>query len=298
VLRIGLSLLILGFLFYKIDLNSFASAILKFNLLYIIPFCVSVFLLSVISSLNLKILFDEIKKTSFLEIFKAYCLSVVVSIFAPGKLGEFSIVYFFKKQGIEPGKGTAVFFFDKAVTLLFIGFFAMIAFYRFLEFSEFVIVTLSLFLVGVIGAGLFLSNFGRNFLKKILGKYGELFTGFFSTLKFFSTRKKTVALNMFLTLVRWFVVQTLAVYLLFLGFGVSVDFVGLFLASTAASIATLIPFTFNGLGIREGVFALFMLKLGVPIEISLAVSVISIVFSNLYYFLMSQIFFKTLLKSD
>lgn len=61
-------------------------------------------------------------------------------------------------------------------------------------------------------------------------------------------------------------------HLLFLSFGINVSWVAMLMIITLISVLTMLPFSVNGLGVREGCYIYFFKELGVPDEISVTVS--------------------------
>jgi len=250
-LTIGLS--ILFFLLYKIGFKVTYQLLININLIYIPLILLISSSQFFIGILNLKILLQPLNSSiSFLKLFKYYCLSWAIGTLVPGKLGEFSLVYFLKKENIDVGKSTVISIIDKLITVLVLSVFTIGCFLIF--FTQFQ--TLQLVIILFVGAIIFsffiISDFGRGLIKKyILRNYAKSFKGFSKTFfEYLRYHKSTLLLNLFLTLIKW-VIMSLIVYVTFLSFDQRVDFISVLLINMTTVLISLIPVTINGLGIKE-----------------------------------------------
>src|SRR3989339_474342 len=118
-LKFIIGLLILSVLFWKIGLNKIievlSTADYKYSLAAFGVFTISTF----IEALNLWVLIKpvhpELPKKPFL---KSYLLSRVSALFLPGRLGDYSLAYFLKKENVVLGEGIAAVTMDKMITSL------------------------------------------------------------------------------------------------------------------------------------------------------------------------------------
>jgi len=136
-----------------------------------------------------------------------------------------------------------------------------------------------------------LSKMGLSFIKKfIFRKYSGRFKGFSKTLSYFFRReKKLIAINVFLTTIK-FLFSAILFYFLFLSFNVEVNIFNIFIINILATIASFIPITISGLGIREGASVYFYNLIGIPSQISLSVLLIFLVLKYLQTLLVFALF--------
>src|SRR3989344_3145401 len=128
-LRLIFSISIILILFYKIGPKDIIQTFVKVNLLYTPLIILAIIFTVLLGALNLKILIDCINKIKFLKILRYYLLSWAIGLFVPGKMGEFSIVYFLKKEDISIGQSLAISIMDKLITVVTLSFLTIAAFF-------------------------------------------------------------------------------------------------------------------------------------------------------------------------
>ena len=197
----GISFFLL--LVYLVGPEKILSATSDFNFFMLFPaifLYVSVLLLN---TLNLKILLNPLKKIGFWHLFAQQYKSWSTGLFVPGKIGEFSLSYFLRKQ-IAVGSTAAIVLIDKLVSLLVLSFFAIIGFVLFFNWN----IALQVSALLAFGFSIFILLFSRKGLRKrlshaILGERKTILSGFSSTFfEYLRKKKRLVALNLALTLVR------------------------------------------------------------------------------------------------
>ena len=130
--KIALGALIILILFYKIGFKEILRTIGDFDLVYIL-ILVPLYLLSLfIGGININILIRSInEKLNFWKTLKYYIISWSFGLLVPGKLGEFSLVYFLKKEEVALGKGLVISILDKVITIIALSSLAIIGFFSF-----------------------------------------------------------------------------------------------------------------------------------------------------------------------
>ncbi len=267
---------ILGFLLYKVGFSQILEAFTKLNPLYLIPYLLAHSLSFFTGAINIKFLSDTAKKLSFKRVFKLNILSWSIGQFFPAKLGEFSIAYFFRKEGMKLGEGLAVAFMDKIITTMAVAFLALIGFTIYFKLNTlfFIFIYLLLILLGFF----LLSPSGINILKKhlMIGPLKKLH-GFIDVVAgYFNNQKPILLANSSFTLIKWMIMAA-GSYYLFLGFGYNVNIIDVLLINAMGTIVSLIPISLSGLGIRESATVFLFTQLGVPAEIALSVALIQLI---------------------
>ncbi len=290
--KAALSILIVFLLVYSIGISKLANTISGINLRYFPLLLVSLSIEFLLAATTLKILLESIReKIGFWRILNYHLRSFSIGLLVPAKIGEVSFVYFLNKEGVDVGKGSAVFVLDKLITFVTLAVVSFFGMFILLDGKIRIAVISSL---GVVVAGMlfFLLSFaGREFVKKyILRKYANIFTGFSKT--FFEIVKEkphVVMTNFFISFVRWSI-GAFTVYLMFLAFNFDPGFFYVWLIKPLTIIVSLVPFTIAGLGIREGSAVLLFGVIGVPAEITAgvyfmfaAINYIGATILNLYY---------------
>ena len=274
--RILLGLIFLEVLFWKIGFQNFAEQLSKFNpvfFLYIAPLMVINFF---VGGLNIKLLLRPINKDVKLSRITRYTtLSWAYGLLVPGKIGEFSIIAYLKKEKASYGEGLAISILDKIITILVISVFALIGVAKYFNvysawrMAAFLAVAMAVFV------RLIYSEKVRMLIRKfVLRKHDEKFTGFFRLSKDYVIKHpELILVNIFFTLVK-FAIVSLIFYLIALGFGIQLNFMDVAMINAAAILISLVPITISGLGIREAGIVYMLGLVGIASAAALGISLI------------------------
>ena len=287
-LRLIFSISIILILFYKIGPKDIIQTFVKVNLLYTPLIILAIIFTVLLGALNLKILIDCINKIKFLKILRYYLLSWAIGLFVPGKMGEFSIVYFLKKEDISIGQSLAISIMDKLITVVTLSFLTIAAFFVIPVKTD--VVQFILVLSVIFGIVLFfiVTEIGRGIIKKyVLRKYAEKFAGFSKTFFYYLKDKKdALIINLILTFLKW-ILSSAAVAILFLAFDTTIRFYYIVLITAATIIVGLVPFTISGLGLRESVavffYNLISIKPSVVVSVYLIFNIINYLFAMIIF---------------
>ena len=269
LIRFFIGGIILILLFYKIGFGEVYNVILNMNILFLPIIFFLYFINVIIGSLNLKILFNPLSRISFRDILKYHLISWSIGLFVPGKLGEFSLALFVRKENINLGKGLAVSLIDKLMTLSVLLGFAIIGFILFLD----QIWTIVLLIIIVIGIMLFTTFLFSRKLREfiityILRKHKYKFEGFSSTIRdYIKTKKYILIINLFFTLLKT-LVMVLMTYFIFLSFNANVSIFLILIIMSISIVSELIPISISGLGIKQAVGVALYSQVGVSTIIS------------------------------
>lgn len=262
--------------------------------LYLLFLLIMILTNFILGTLNISILISKIKKINFKKLLGYYNLSWAFGLFAPGKLGEFSIVYFLRKEGIGIGKGTAVSIIDKFITLIVLGVLSIIGFFSFFEFQDALKKSL-IIVIGIIIFPILITNkkiLGA--IKKIIKKISKKFSGFSNTIKdYFKNNKKALVYNLIITSIKW-ITNGVSVFILFKAFGTSVSIISIILIDSVTLMVGLVPITINGMGIKQAVALFLFDKINVSYSVTLSVY-IAVLITN--YFLAALIVLFSRIKS-
>ena len=277
-IKILIAVIIFLTLFYKIGFNNIYDTLISINPLYLFLLIFFTLFIMVIETITYKILTLGIdNKIPFWKLFKYYLASWSIGLVSPGKIGEFSLVYYLKKEGIDIGKGTAIYILDKSITVFLLILISIYGFFTFLTNVQAIRLIIILLVLSLIVIFFLVSSVGRRILVKyILRSYAKKFDGFSKTLFFYiKDRKRIVLLDIFLTLIKT-VLQALAVYFVFLAFNIKVPVLSIYIISAIVTIVGLIPITISGLGTREAsaVFLYSLISIKAPVVIGVYITII------------------------
>jgi hypothetical protein len=282
VLRLLVGLGIISFLLYRVGVKEIYQTTTTIKPAYLFLYLAAVFVSLLMGAYKLKVLIDALKKLKFAKVLRYYLLSWSTGLFVPGRLGEFILVYFLKKEDIDVPKGTAVTLLDKIIIFTTLSAIAVFGFFIFFIAVK-ALQLMSILLTGFGLLGLvFASKRVRSVIKKyVLRKYANKFSGLSETvMHYLKKQRKALALNYFWTSAKW-LLTAVGVVLLFAGLGQKVSVISALMILAIGAITTIIPITLSGLGIRESVAVFLFMQLGVAAEITLTVFLIMLIINYL-----------------
>jgi glycosyltransferase 2 family protein len=270
---------IIGFILYKIGIKEITVTISSMNLFYLPLIIILTLGALFLGSLSIWILVRPIKEISLRKIIRYYCISWAFGLIAPGKIGDFSILLWFKKkENINFGQGLAVVILDKVITFAILFIFASASLFLFFPF----VMALKLFFlvlgIGAVGLIIIYTPWGRRIVRKtILRKHAIYFNGFWTASKnYFSSLQKTLLINIAATLGR-VILTGLIYYSIFLSIGLKTNIIYVFLISATVLIISFIPISINGLGIRELTNVYLYSQVGITPQIAFSSSIINLI---------------------
>jgi glycosyltransferase 2 family protein len=296
IFKISISFLIILFLFTKLNIDSIFNILKETNLFWIFIAIILKLIVLIFGALNIKLLIiPSNKKIRFVKLIKDYSIAWSIGSFIPLRIGEFSIIYFLKKNGLKEGIGLSISLIDRIISTIVISIVAIFGlFYLFRDF--YLISILVGFIILLIISMFIITNKNIRLLirKYILKSYSKKFSGFSEYFILCLQNLKIILLNFLITLIKW-IINALAIYLIFISLNTNILFKNVFLISCMGILLSLIPITFNGLGVREASFIFFYSKVGINANISMSVSIILLVIN---YIIPSIILIFNLNKFD
>src|SRR3989344_3733929 len=267
------AILIILYILNKIDLSKVFTLLKDINYFWLGLDLLVYLVAIIITSYGLKVLFDSIVQIKFLEWMKYFLITFSIGLIIPGKLGELSIIYFLRKKNVDIGASTALTVINKLITVIIFGIIALIGFFLIFNSNDLIIafVLSLLFVLGVLflQVDVFYSTFD-NLCKK---------------------NKDKLLISVIVTFLRP-LFNGLIILLSFKAIGIDVSLMYAILVNALTIIASLVPITPNGLGIREGIGAFLFRNIGIPLEVSVTMYFIIFVMNSLtgiigvcYYFL-------------
>lgn len=290
---IGISAL--AYLLSQVDMEEAWLALLGANWLWVLLAVASVMLVHGWTWLSLEYQLKVLdKRLPTAWMFQVTLMTQAMGMVAPGKLGDFSILWFFKRKGMPYGAGFAVAFYQKVIALLssaWIGLFAWTAWQGKIGLLALALMLPGLGLVLWMSLGGWLPSALLDWLKR--SKLRDSMGAFLDAWQA-HTRARVIAVSMLLGILKA-VLMALLPYGLFLSYGQDVGLPLVLVASSAVRLLTLIPLSPSGVGIRElsGTY-LFAELAGVPEHISANVMIMStlaqFVVAGLCYFATLNVF--------
>ncbi|MBI2574666.1 flippase-like domain-containing protein [Candidatus Woesearchaeota archaeon] len=282
IIKIILGTAILLLLLYKAGVKEVAATITTMNIL-LLPAIIILFVAGLyIGAYNLKLLTDALKiRIGMKEMWNYYLTSWAFGMVVPGKIGEFSFVYLAKKR-LTTGQATAVAILDKLITVITLCALAFIGLLMFFPFGQALKLMALATIAVATGLLLLLTPAGRRIVRKLLGKYTEMFAGFSKTLTYLAfEEKKAAALNLIITFLKWGL-TAIVTYLAFASFGITaISPLAIITISATTMLISLIPITMSGLGIKEGAAVYLYGLVGVPAAATISAHIVLLLLNYL-----------------
>ncbi|MFC2091924.1 lysylphosphatidylglycerol synthase transmembrane domain-containing protein [Elusimicrobiota bacterium] len=254
VFKILVSSGLIVFLFYKIGISKVISTLSQIQFIYLFPCFIFMVLTFILPTYSMFLLIRNIsRKVRFRSLFSDMMKTAVLTIVTPGRIGQFYIIKLMGDYGITPGASVSIFFINKILNYIIRILIAMIAVFMLFFDMRFIIVLFAGLLVIFIGIFLLLSDFFREWIKKIISnKILKNLSGLSVTSKeLLIKRKKNLLLVVSIKIVER-VLIALFFYVIFYSYHESISFTHVFLLSNLVSVVSSVPLTLDGIGVREG----------------------------------------------
>ena len=234
-------------------------------------------------------------------LFLTRCASVsfAVGLISPGRVTELSILIPFKKKGVKITHGVTAFMADKYLTFLVLSLIGSLGILYFIGSLAFLIaITLLIFAFLSIYYILTSLSYKSIVQRYILKGRSESFHEFSKSFRRLLQDKKIILLAVLVKSLKW-CLSFISVSLMFVALGFSIDPITVGMIFSAVALLSALPFTFSGIGVKEGSGAYFFNAFaGVPP----AIATNAMLLSTAKNFLMGFIFYSLssgiLVKSD
>ncbi len=274
--RWGMAILLILFLAWIADISSLIQQILAFDAFMIGLFVGGFFLILLLNALASWVLVNGFSSMELGKSLRYYVYSWSTEFFLPGKLGMFSIAYFWHREKIQLGESVAAILLHKIFMMIFLVLASLLGLATWLGGGHPYLYYIGAAIIGIMGTAIVLfTHAGRELIKKyFLAKHAVIFSGFSSTLRTLSKQPMRLlalsALMISIILVNGFMLQ-----MAFQHVGSDVPFLYVVAAASTAMLVGIIPISINGLGVKEGTFTLLMSLIQISPSLTLAISALS-----------------------
>ncbi|HII15943.1 MAG TPA: flippase-like domain-containing protein [Nanoarchaeota archaeon] len=278
--RLLLGISIIGILIYRIGLSQVLSIISSTSPLAFIIIAGGYAINWLLNSWSYHLLLSHINvKIKYSRLLSLFVASWSIGTVLPGKIGDVSIAYFLKKEGIRIRDTGAIYLMDKGIVFLFYMIIAIITAGLLLPADIMRILLAALAAFGI--AAVLFVCFGKSIIQKIFGKYAVYLEDFHANISGLVRKRPLLLIGLFfLSAARW-AVLSVSMWILLLMAGEHISFGYVFLFSTTANILALIPITASGIGLKEAAFVYLYALVGASksavLGVSLVYSIITLV---------------------
>jgi len=219
-------------------------------------------------------------KYSLRDSFLMYCSGIYIGILTPGRIGEVVKVFYLKKDGYSFGKSLVGAVLDRLTDFVFLAVFAFLGslFYLTIFKNQILIFAISLIATTIILLVCYRTGILKWFFQKVINflipeKYKKSWNtnlqDFIKDLKGFSHYNYFIFF--LITAISW-LIYYLIMYILAKGLNFNIPFLYLSLAVTITGLATLLPISVSGIGIRDFVLILMLAPFSIAKESAIVFS--------------------------
>ena len=284
-IKLLISSFILYLIFSKIEISEFILNIKKIGFAAISVLLLLALLKFVVETMRWQFVLKAIGfKFKFNYLLSLYLIGGFFSNFLPSTIGgDLARTAFIKGQNLKVSSAANTILFERFTGLYSVFMMCLLAVaVGWSRMSEYLRVFILLYsTIGIVVMSLIYIFFNKitdlfsilenKYSFKSLKKIGSIL----KTLDFSNYKKKTIISTMLFSIMMQLVVISVTV-LVGISMGLKqVEISTYFIIMPPVWIITMLPISINGLGIREGVFALFLSNLGVSVEQSTALSLLS-----------------------
>lgn len=281
-LKILVSVVILYFLFRGIDIEKFKVVASRISPLVIFVLAFMFFMSQFFSSLRWHTILKDDCPVSFRQVFSFYFVGMFFNNFLPTVIGGDVVkgYYLYKETGNGAHSVSSIFLdrYSGYTVLMIFTAVALFFSYDFLSKTE-----LPIFFIGLIGSFVAISlvlwvNIFHGWAVKLLlkinfYKLNEKIDSLYNALMEYKGRKSVlVKIVMFSVIIQGLII--FGYFILGNALGVELSLKYYFLFIPLIATASMIPISFAGLGVREGVFVYLFTKAGVGLEEALGLSLL------------------------
>jgi len=274
ILKLTFSVSVITFLLYEIGIKKISTVLLQVNPGICIVVVACIVLSFAMNGFALWLIL-ETYAVDMMNCIKVSALSWAWGVLTPGRLGELSLIVYFKKFKIPTGFSVLLFLVMRIVTLLYLIIFAFLGLYLFGGVSHIYLYIAFMFIALCLIAVFFQSTTLKNIIKKLISKkYNDRFSDIWSHFRTLFLFRKRIFIFSVIQLIKLMVLFFITKYI-FSAFGSDVDYIDVCIINSIARISSLIPVSINGLGVKEGIqIYLFNQFSGVSLSVVAGVSII------------------------
>lgn len=262
--RVVISVLILVALVYWVGIQAMVDTLARAKLSHIIYLTGAVLLGILFGAIGVKMLLPPTVKIPFVQLVEFFSIGFAAGFFTPGRLGEFSTVYFLKKHGLETKAAVGIMLLDRMITMVVLILVTSLAVLTLVPSSQVIWAYLVISALIIVMISVALSQRVQKTLIQLAQKwFKQDLTPLFDV--FISNRKNPngIFINIIMTLLRW-VVFSGAFWFIFNENGILIQWWQVLGVNSLVTLISLVPISLSGIGVREAAAVILYQNLNVP----------------------------------
>ena len=297
LVKIGVSVFLLGLLFFWTDVEQFRNAVKNAKFSYFFYVFILVYLNRILMPVKWNFLLNAINiRISWFESVKIYFISSFLGFFLPPTVGADAVrAYQVHKEKHPLSDIISSIIIERVLGLIALLLFALggctVFIYTFSEISiDFGILLGILLIASPVLIGLFILSLHKEWMRRvgnillryhkvrILGMFAKIIKTALDSYIYYADQKKVLLLFFLLTLVE-VAMMILISYLIALAFAIDVSLIYFFAFVPIILLFVRLPISFDGFGIHEGGFIYFLSFFGVSATLAFSVGLINHLFA-------------------
>lgn len=285
ILRIIVSILLLGIMVYFADLDKIYSLLRTFRLSWLLLVFGLITVSVLVSAIKWGILLKaQNNKVSSSSLFRIYLISLFFNNFLPSSIGGDGVrIVLAGKYCDRTASAAASVVMERsiaAVSLALLGLGGAIFARK--PYPPAIGLLGMLLFVGIIVTVILLTGWVPDFVKRQNGKLGKAWDSFSKAACVLKRQPRALLLNLLLSLL-FQINVAMVVASVMGGLGLAIPGIfDLFFITAAASVMAMVPIGLNGYGLREGAYILLLQPFGYTVASSLTVSVLFGIFVSIF----------------
>lgn len=285
ILRIIVSILLLGILVYFADLDKIYRLLRTFRLSWLFLVFGLITISVLVSALKWGILLNaQNNKVSSSSLFQIYLISLFFNNFLPSSIGGDGVrIVLVGKYCDRTASAAASVVMERSIATVSLALLGLIGAFLAKEPFPLAVGLLGLLLLaGIIVTLVLLIGWVPNFVKRQSSKFGNAWVSFSKSAGELKRQPRALLINFLLSLI-FQITVAMVVASVMGGLGLTIPGIfDLFFITAAASVMAMVPIGLNGYGLREGAYILLLRPFGYTVASALTVSVLFGIFVSLF----------------
>ncbi len=276
-------IIILMYILTQLEYGKLFKILKNIDLYFILLYILSYLTYFLIKIFRFKFILKHYGFTpSYFNLFGVTVESQYIAFITPSRLGDSVKILFLEEQENIPKRvSTMAYVSDRLQDLYYMGILGFLSFAVILNIEVDIYVYLFLFVVAIV----YLS---KNFVFQKVAK------------KFNISKFETISLKaeifLFIVNTSIYLFYFLQYYFLAKSLGISIDFIYLSAVATIGALASILPISVSGLGVRESIFIYFLEKKGIVTNQAFLLSFLVNFGFAIFFIVFLNIFYRVLLK--
>jgi len=258
---------LLAFLLRSCDFDQLAKMVSEVRLSFLFAVALLVGLSTALGAIAILVLLGPVAPTAWIKFSNYYCYIQAICQITPAQAAEVALPYFAAQISLAPGQVTAALVIQRMVGVAINVVVALMGASQWVNSFQLWLAVLAIGGLFIIVLSIIHNSAIRARMNQAIGhRLGPVLFGFYEAwIRIFRERKTALAVHVTIMMMR-FAISVFTSLILLRAFGVGAAFPELATLSALATIAALVPISFGGIGVTEGIFVAGLTGFGYETE--------------------------------